>query len=193
MVGRTVRLNKHPFMVAGVTPREFNGTMLFFFPDFFVPIVNQEQLDGANLLNDRRQAWIFLSLGHLKPGVTTAQAVADFNSIGEYLKQTYPNEQNPEGFSLSRPGLYGDFLGGPVRAFVTGLMVLAGLILLAACANLGSLFAARAADRSREVALRLALGSSRSRILRTLFTEAALISLTGGAVGLWEVSCCWAA
>jgi len=185
VVGRTVRLNKHPFTVIGVTPREFNGTMLFFFPEFFVPMVNQEQLDGANLLNDRRQAWIFLSLGHLKPGVSAPQAVADLNSIGEYLKQTYPKDQNPEGFSLARPGLYGDFLGSPVRAFVTGLMLLAGLILLAACANLGSLFAARAADRSREVALRLALGSSRNRILRTLFTEAALISLAGGALGLW--------
>ncbi len=69
-------------------------------------------------------------------------------------------------FVLARPGLYGNYRGRPVRAFVTGLMLLAGLILLAACANLGSLFAARAADRSREVALRLALGASRSRILR---------------------------
>jgi len=66
-------------------------------------------------------------------------------------------------------------------------MLLAGLILLAACANLGSLFAARAADRSREVALRLALGSRRARILRTLFTEALVISLIGGAVGLWGI------
>jgi predicted permease len=87
-------------------------------------------------------------------------------------------------FTLARPSLYGDYLGTPVRAFLTGLMLLAGLILLAACANLGTLFAARAADRSREVALRLALGSGRGRILRQLFTEATLISVIGGAVGI---------
>ena len=94
-------------------------------------------------------------------------------------------------FTLARPGLYGDYLGKPVRAFMAGLMLLTGLILLAACANLGSLFAARAADRSREVALRLALGATRVRILRGLFTEAILISLAGGWQGSWAaLPCC---
>jgi predicted permease len=87
-------------------------------------------------------------------------------------------------FSLARPGLVGDTLGRPARAFMAGLMLLAGLILLAACANLGSLFAARAADRSREIAVRMALGSRRRYILRQLFTEAILVSLAGGVCGL---------
>jgi predicted permease len=75
-------------------------------------------------------------------------------------------------------------LGGPARAFVAGLTLLAGLILLAACANLGSLFAAWSADRAKETALRLALGSGRGLILRQMLTTAALVSLAGGAVGL---------
>lgn len=87
-------------------------------------------------------------------------------------------------YAMGHPNV-GDIFDGAVRAFITGLMLLAGLILLAACANLGSLFAARAADRSREIALRLALGAGRLRILRQLLIEAVLISLVGGAIGLW--------
>jgi predicted permease len=185
VVGRTVQLNKHPFTIVGVAPPEFHGTLLFFNPDFFVPILNQEQVDGENLLNARGTRWVNMTMGHLKARVTPAQAIADLNSIGSYLEKTYPKDDGHMSFTLARPSLYGDYFGRPVRAFLTGLMLLAGLILLAACANLGSLFAARAADRSREVALRLALGASRLRIVRQLFTEAVLISLIGGAVGLW--------
>jgi predicted permease len=184
VVGREVRVNKHPFTIIGVAPPEFHGTLLFFTPDFFVPMVNQGQVDGMPWLNDRGTRQVFEVLGHLKAGVTPPQAIADLNSIGAYLQQTYPKVDDQPTFSLVRPGLHGDFFAPAMRAFLAGLMLLAGLILLAACANLGSLFAARAADRGREVALRLALGSSRKRILRQLFTEAVLISLAGGAAGL---------
>ncbi len=185
VVGRIVQLNKHPFTIVGVTPPEFRGTVLFFSPDFFVPMVNREQVEGENDLNDRRSRWVFMVLGHLKAGVTPASATADLNSIGSYLEKHYSKDERRMSFLLVRPSLLGDNLRRPVRDFVVGLTLLAGLILLAACANLGSLFAARAADRTREVALRLALGSSRARILRGLFTEAILISVFGGAAGVW--------
>lgn len=186
VIGQTVQLNKHPFTIIGVAPPEFHGTTVFFSPDFYVPLVNQEQMEGSYDLDIREnRRGIFEALGHLKPGVTPAAATADLNAIGAELEKSYPKADGHMKFALARPGLGGDFLGGPIRAFLAGLMLLALLILLAACANLGSLFGARAADRSREVALRLALGSSRRRILRQLLTEALLISVAGGAVGLW--------
>ena len=184
VVGRSVQLNKSPFTIVGVAPPGFRGTLLFFSPDFFVPIVEQEQVEGWSVLNARGDRHV-TPLGHLKTGVTPAQAIADLNSIGSDLEKNYPKDDGQMSFALARPSLYGDYFGGPVQAFLAGLMLLAGLILLAACANLGNLFAARAADRSREVALRLAMGAGRIRILRQLFTEAVLVSLTGGAVGLW--------
>jgi predicted permease len=185
VVGRVVQVNKYPYTILGVAPPGFNGTLVFFNPAFFVPLVNQEQVEGVNDLSSRGKRFIFMTMGHLKPGITKAQAIADLNSIGSYLEKTYPMDDDQRTFTLTRPSLYGDYLGKPVRAFMTGLMLLSALILLAACANLGSLFGARAADRSREVALRLALGASRARILRQLFTEALLLSLMGGALGLW--------
>ncbi len=184
VVGRIVQINKHPFTILGVAQPEFNGTILFFHPDAFLPLVNQQQIGGVDDLNARGSRWVFMVMGHLKTGVTPAHAVADLNSIGSYLEKTYPKDDDQRSFTLARPSLYGDYLGRPIRAFLAALLLLAGLILLAACANLGNLFAARAADRSREVALRLALGSSRARILRTLLTEAILIALLGGVVGL---------
>ena len=185
VVGRVVQLNEHPYTIIGVAPPRFRGTIVFVSPEFFVPLVNHDQLDGTDELSDRGARWIFMMIGHLKPGVTVAAATADLNSIASYLQKTYPKYERPGGFALTRPNLLGDQFAPGVQAFLAGLMLLAGLILLAACANLGSLFAARAADRAKEIAMRLALGSSRSRILRALFSEAVLISLVGGALGLW--------
>lgn len=183
VIGKTVLLDKHPFTVIGVAPPGFQGTLMFISPDFFMPIVNQQQVGGENSLSERgNDHAVFEVFGRLKPGVTPAQANADMNAVGAALQAAYPKEVKHKTTTMEREGLTS--FGGAVRAFVAGLMLLAGLILLAACANLGSLFAAHAAERSREVALRLALGSTRKRILRQLLTEATLISLAGGALGL---------
>lgn len=184
VIGRVVQINKNPFTIVGVAPPDFHGTLVFFSPDFFVPLVNQEQVKGQNDLNERYKRSVFCVMGHLKPVITPAQAIADLNSIGARLEKSYPKDDRDMTFLLAPPSLYGNYLDRPVRAFLTALMLLAGLILLAACTNQGSLFAARAADRSREIAMRLALGAGRARILRQLFTEALLISTIGGAVGI---------
>ncbi len=182
IVGRVIEVNQHPMAVLGVAPRTFTGTELFFAPDLWTPLIDQEQLDGMSDLEARgnHNTWV---LGRLKPGVSTQQAEADLNTIGRRLSGEY-KEDDGLAFRLSRPGLVGDFLGKPVRAFLFGVTALAALVLLAACANLGSLFAARASDRAREFAVRLALGASRMVLVRQLLAEAMTVSLVGGVVGL---------
>jgi predicted permease len=183
VVGRTVQVNKHQLTIIGVAPPAFRGTELFFAPAMWIPMAEQPTIEGYNALQQRGNHSEFV-VGRMKPGITVSQATADLNAIGAWLSKTYPGDDDGVKFTLARPGLIGDMLGGPARAFMAGLMLLAGLILLAACANLGSLFAARAADRAKETALRLALGSRRGLILRQMLTEAVLVSLVGGALGL---------
>ncbi len=183
VVGRTVQINKHPMTILGVAPPSFRGTELFFAPALWIPLVNSPMVQGQNGLQYRGNHSSML-VGRLKPGVTPQEATADLNTLGAWLSKTYPNDDDGLKFTLARPGLVGDVLGGPAKAFMGGLMLLAGLILLAACANLGSLFAARASDRAKEVALRLALGSKRGMVLRQLLTEAVLVALAGGMMGL---------
>ncbi len=183
VIGRAISINKHPLTIIGVAQPGFRGTELFFAPAMWFPIMEQPTVMGFNQLEERGNhgPWV---IGRLRPGVTPDQATADLNTIGAALAKAYPHDDDGVKFSLAKPGLVGDFLGGPARAFVAGLMLLAGLILLAACANLGSLFAARASDRAKEIALRMALGSRRRLIVRQLLTEAVLVSLAGGVIGL---------
>lgn len=183
VISRTMQLNRRAFTILGVAPPEFRGTEFMYSPDLWVPMTNMPLIDGASKLQERgnRSLWM---IGRLKPQVTVAQATGELNAIANDLKKAYPREDDGLVYSLAQPGLAGDMLGRPVRAFVTGLMLFACLILLAACANLGSLFSARAADRAREIAMRIALGSTRVRILRQILTEALLIALAGGTLGI---------
>ena len=183
VVGRMVTINKHPFTITGIAPPGFRGTELFFAPALWIPLVDQPLIEGQDSLQYRSNHSIWV-VGHVRAGITPAAALADLNNVAAGMAKINPVDDDGLKFTLAHPGLVGDMLGGPARAFMTGLALLAGLILLAACANLGSLFAARTADRAKEVALRLALGSRRGTILRQLLTEAMLVSVAGGAIGL---------
>jgi predicted permease len=177
VVGTTVDLDKHPFTVLGVAPAKFHGAERFVWPDYWIPILNSDlSLQSRTSIN-------VTVLGRLKPGVTPQWATDNLNAISAQLGKEYPETDDGQPLRLIHPGLIGDE-GDVIRGFLYSVTVLALLVLGAACANLATLFAARAADRSRELALRVALGSSRLRIVRQLLTEAVLVSLMGGAAGL---------
>lgn len=183
IIGKTVDVNQHPFTIIGIAEKDFHGSELLYWPDFWMPITSAPEIGyTANYLMNRasHNPWV---IGRLKPGVTQEQATDDLKAISEQLAKQYPTEDYGLTARLVKPGLMGDSWGDPIRGFLKGIMVLAGLVLLAACANLGSVFAARATDRGRELAIRLAVGSSRWSILRGLLVEAVLISLVGGLCG----------
>jgi predicted permease len=180
VVGTTVRLNEQPFTAIGVAGAAFHGTERFWWPDYWIPIVNN--LGGSEYLRNRDGRAV-LVIGRLKPGVTPQQATADLNAITAQLAKEYPKTDKAVWVRLIRPGLMGDD-GEGIRRFLYSVNVLALLLLAAVCVNLASAFAARAADRSRELAVRVALGSSGLRLIRQLLTEALVITLIGGAAGL---------
>ncbi|HEY2466463.1 MAG TPA: ABC transporter permease [Terracidiphilus sp.] len=179
IVGRTVSVNSHPYTVIGVAPEGFNGTERFIWPEVWVPIQNEAQIEGYQWLHQRgdSNAWV---VGRLKPGTTPAQADADLARVAAGLARQYPDTDKNLSLRVAKPGLLGDALGTPIRLFLMGVMFLAGLVLLAACTNLGGLFAARTADRARELGIRIAIGSSRGRILRQLVTEAVILASAAG-------------
>src|SRR5690348_10343922 len=147
VVGKMVRIDKHPYTIVGVTPEGFYGTEKIAQLDIFVPIANEASLDGFSWLESRSYRNL-LSIAPIKDGVTMPQAQAELNAIATRIARQYPKDEEGLALKLARPGMIGDFMGGPARGFLAGVMGLAGIVLLAACANLGSLFAARTADRA---------------------------------------------
>ena len=182
VVGKIVELNKHPFTVVGVAGERFHRMERFVWPDYWIPMVNEQQVEGWDYLQSRTAITVTV-IGRLKPGVTPPQATENLNAIAAGLAKEYPKTDEGVALRLIHPGLWGDD-GDVIRGFLYSTNLLALLVLAAACANLASLFAARAADRGRELAIRTALGSSRWRLARQLLTEAALLSLMGGIAGL---------
>jgi predicted permease len=180
VVGTIVRLNEQPFTVIGVAAASFHGTERLSWPDYWIPIVNN--LGGSEYLRNREGRAV-LMIGRLKPGVTPQQAAADLSAITAQLAKEYPKTDKAVSVRLIHPGLMGD-AGDGIRRFLSSVNLLSLLLLGAVCVNLASAFSARAADRSRELAIRVALGSSRLRLVRQLLTEALVVTLIGGATGL---------
>jgi predicted permease len=183
VLGTKVQLGKDPFTVIGVAPAQFHGTEQFRWPDYWIPVVNDVD---PKYLQDRKGRPLTV-LVRLKPGVTPERAAEDLSAIAAQLAKEYPTTDTGVPLRLIRTGLQGD-ARDVVRGFLFGVTGLALLVLAAACANLASLFAARAADRNRELALRVALGASQWRLVRQLMTEALVLSMLGGAAGLVTAS-----
>jgi len=183
IIGGTIRISRLSYTVLGVAPRGFHGTELFYWPEVWVPMMMQPLIEAGNAWLDERTTFNTWVIGRLKPEVSPAQGEADLNVIAAELGREYPVANRGLQFRLSRPGLVGDALRGPVRAFTTGVLGLAVLVLLTACVNLASLLMARAADRKHEIAIRIAIGAGRGRVMRQLLTETVLLSLVAGSAG----------
>ena len=183
IAGKQVKIGGLDYTIVGVTPRAFIGTELVYTPEIFVPLAMAEQIEQGTWLDDRGNS-NGLVVGRLKPGVSLKSAEAAINTIATALGREYPKDDAGVSIVLSPPGMAGNFLRGAVTGFSAVLMAVAGLVLLIACVNLASLLLARAADRRKETAIRLALGASRGQLLRQLLTESLMLSIAGGAAGI---------
>jgi predicted permease len=183
IAGKQVKIAGLDYTIVGVTPPAFIGTELIYTPEIFVPMAMAEQIEQFKWLDDRGNDNAFV-VGRLKPGVSLKSAEAAVNTIATALGRDYPKDDGGVSIVLSPPGMAGNFLRGAITGFSAVLMVVAALVLLIACVNLASLLLARAADRRKETAIRLALGASRGQLVRQLLTESLMLSIAGGAAGM---------
>jgi predicted permease len=184
VVGKTVLLNGHTFTIVGVAPKDFNGTEIAYAPELWVPFMMAPQIEPGNTWLERRGDDNLFVLGRLKPGVSRAQAEANLQAITLQLANEYPDDNAGRGVKLLPPGLFIPGIRNMVITFVGVLMAVVGLLLLIACVNLANLLLARATERRKEIAIRLALGATRARLMRQLLTESVLLSVAGGVLGL---------
>jgi predicted permease len=193
-VGKTIRIEGTDYTIVGIAPHGFFGTTVGESPDFWIPLSMEKEISpGWNGLDDKWFQSLYL-VGRIKPGVTVAEATANTNLIYKrYLRTEYlgatPSPKDLEDLSHAHIDLTHAARGMSRlrRRFSLPLEILAaiaGLVLLVACANLANLLLARGAARSREFAMRMAIGATRSRVVRQLLTESCTIAFLGAAIGV---------
>ena len=183
VVGRVVAINGTPFTIVGVAPPGFYGATTGMRLDVWVPMMMQTAVYGGDRLTQRGNAWLTV-LARLTPGHQLAEAERDLSRLARQLEAEHPEVNKDRGvaiYPMWRDPQSAAAIVGPMLAV---LVAVTGIVLLIVCANLAGLLLARGATRQREIAVRLALGASRARIVRQLLTESLLLAAAGGIAGL---------
>ena len=187
-VGQTVRLNDQDLTVVGIARPEFKGTVTGLNFEVYVPLAMAGRLGGevggdrARLAGNRTNRWLHL-MGRLRPGVADAGVQAELGTIAARLASSYPDSNRGLGFVAEKVPLASFGAASQLGRVVLALFAAVGIVLLIACGNVANLVLVRAMKRRRELAVRLALGATRGRLVRQLVTESALLSLLGGGAG----------
>lgn len=184
ITNQPVSINATPFTIVGVTPPDFTGTSVGYAPEVWVPMMMAGQVKSATALTNPDSRWLNIT-GRLKPGVSAGESQADLSLLYQRLEQEKPETDRSWGFIVVEPeGQLFRKLRTPISLVLGLLMAAVAFVLLICCANVANLILTRAAGRGKEIAIRLALGASRMRIMRQLFVENALLSVVGGTLGL---------